>query len=436
MAYEPIERKGIYSYETVTLPDGSRWTWKPIRDRWETTADKSYEEWLALGGVSYDESYDPIAAGGGYENSIQVNESVITGTGEEILNTNNTDNTQAQIQANINQGSATAETYAYLDSHIDFTIKINNTLVGGDLYVANELDNFSIREFNSRLFEQGGQEFEVRSGKNKSTRKYRLYTRVQNSGGQPQIGIDGEIFGGSSINQYSIVKEVIEDGTLRPELLEVYYLDGSVINLDFDKWIPFTGDIKTYPPDDPIVEEVTPLPTITPVEIEIDSELVGKFQYSFAGQTGNLDNGTITAPNQDGVDFTFNINPLPGVDLGGWRIEYEIIKGGKSIGTSLGKVKTFRLSQDVAGYMIIVSGVKAEPIQINTPVLTVGNTVFSFDLSNKQIRIPYRTSNTDSVNLVIGNIKRTLSEPSQKISHHLKDVRKDLKTRQSHTLTK
>ena len=157
-AYEPIGRKGIVSFESVTLANGERWTWIPPRDRWELS-----------GGATYTAQAD-ARQNEGIINDFKINQGFITGQGFEVVNTNSTAGTLAQIQSDVQSGGATQGYIDYQKQHLDILVRINKSSSRGQLFVAGVADDFSSRKYNSSDFEQGGLQFEIREGDSKKSR--------------------------------------------------------------------------------------------------------------------------------------------------------------------------------------------------------------------------------------------------------------------------
>lgn len=378
MAYEPINRKGIYSYETVNLPDGSRWTWKPIRDRWETTGDLSYDEWIAKGGTSY--VYNPLTD----FNPIQQNQSIITGTGEEILNTNNTQNTLDQIQANINQGSATQETLNYIEQHIDFTVQISKQPNRGSLFVGNIEDNFTSRNYNSKFFEQGGFQYEVRENEtSKSKEKYKLVTKQNDKG------------------DWLVVKEVYINGQYRPDLTEEFTKDGSVITLPFNLSEIRVDEVITTPIEP--VEE-TPKDDVKPTIIERPILTLSGDSYVF-----DLSNNSLNIPyrsiNSDKV--VFNVG----------SVSKEVSPSGiltlsSSDFTKVGQYKIYAQPiSNLGGSGEVVSAVINVTNTINIPGPDIRNIIYpevikgqDFKGYDVDFRVSWSSVNTNWVNVYVGKV--------------------------------
>ena len=202
-SYEPIGRKGIYSFESVTLPNGDRWTWISPRDRWELSAGATY---TAQADANQNQ---------GIINDFKTNQGFITGQGFEVVNTNSTAGTLAQIQSDVQSGGATQSYLEYQDKHLDIVVRINKSSSRGKLFVGGFEDDFSIRNYNSSQLETGGFRFIIREGDSKTSREvYRLYSK-QNTD-----------------LTWVVVKETTVNGQLQP--LEFFENDGDIITLDYD----------------------------------------------------------------------------------------------------------------------------------------------------------------------------------------------------------
>lgn len=384
MAYEPINRKGIYGFETVTLPDGSRWTWKPIRDRWETTGDIDYQTWLSKGGTSYVYNVNTDF------NPIQQNESVRTGTGEIILNTNNTDNTQAQIDAKIQSGAASTETLQYIEQHLDITVKINKSSTRGKVYVSGREDDFTMRKFNSSRLETGGFQIEIREGDSKKSRdRYKIYAE------RTTKTING-IAGSIKTPSWVVIKETFKDDKFISK--DFFEKDGDIISLDYDlsSW-----DVDTTPTED--------APKYT-LNIFLDSSNISNLlKYSFDSIGGNLPDGILTSAGPG----TFNIKPQSDQIGRDWNFIYILKKSGKIINESTSPIQTYQLKSGEK-YTLQVAASKGQidntPVDpVNKPSISTSTNVLSFNLASKETSISYSTRDANKVIYTLGNTTRTLS---------------------------
>jgi hypothetical protein len=400
MAYEPIGRRGIYTGETVTLGDGSRYTWIPTRDRWELSGGTAYNE---RANTSPNQAYQNALASGATEAEAQAEreeqvnrltnpgqnnlfgDTIVTGLGVTTTDTQRSQDIQDTYERLDQIGALPQTAQEYFKKHIDFTIQVSASPNLGSLVEEGGDGNVTWRTkgYNSNIFETGGRRYYFENADGvKSSEYYRLVAN------QKTREVEGR-----SEPYWCISREYYRDGSLVG--VTDFDNDGDVVQLGFDlsKWI-------VTPP--------TPVPGKTPVEVDIPDDLVGKFNYSFAGQSGTLQNfggDELHAVNVAGTDFSFNVSSTE--NLSDWNVTFELFKNGSSLGKSYGENHTFNLSETELGYKIVVSAVK-QSAPIDAPYITVGNDVFSFDLANNSIEIPYRTFNTDSVNVTLGSIKRTV----------------------------
>jgi hypothetical protein len=366
MAYEPIGRKGIYSFESVTLPNGDRWTWIPPRDRWELS-----------GGATYTAQADANQAQG-IINDFKTNQGFITGQGFEVVNTNSTAGTLAQIQSDVQSGGATQSFLDYQDRHLDIVVRINKSSSRGKLFVAGFEDDFSVRNYNSSNLETGGLQFQIREGDSKSSRElYRLYSK-QNTDGS-----------------WVVVKETNINGQLQP--LQFFDKDGDIITLDYDL---SSFDVDTTP--------IEPSQRYT-INIFPDSgQISSLLKYSFDGQEGNLPDGILQS---DGPGI-FNVKPSSSQVGNEWQFKYVLLKDGNIINESNSDLQTYELQPGI-NYILQVSASKGvipntTPKPFERPILTTGADVISFNLASKNTSLSYKTANADKVVYSLGNTTRDL----------------------------
>jgi hypothetical protein len=376
LSYQPIGRKGIYSFESVTLANGERWTWIAPRDRWELS-----------GGATYTAQAD-ARQNEGIINDFKINQGFITGQGFEVVNTNSTAGTLAQIQSDVQSGGATQQYTQYQKEHIDIRVRINKSSTRGKLFVAGIEDDFSIRGYNSSQLEVGGLQFQIREGDSTTSRElYRLFAkpRVKSLGGI----VPEDIF------TWVVVKETNINGQLQP--LEFFENDGDIITLDYD--LSFL-EVDTTP------VQVAPKYTINifPDSSEISSLL----KYSFDGQEGNLVDGILES---DGPG-TFNVKPISSEIGNAWQFKYTLLRDGNIINESTADLQTYQLQPNV-NYILQVIASKGEipdttPKPFERPLLTVGAEVISFNLASKNTSLSYTTVNASKVVYSLGNTTRDL----------------------------
>lgn len=369
--YPPFGERG-FSFSRKDF-GGTTWTWKQLRDRWETDGDIDYATWTAKGGSSY--QYDPFRD----FNPIEINEGFKTGTGDEILNTNSTDGTQEQLDARLQNGSASNALQTLVREHIGVTVRINKSSSRGTLFVKGSENNFSTRNYSSREFQQGGLRFNIREGSNSSRESYRLFTTQYN---QTINGVD-EI-------KYQVEKETIRDGKLVST--DVYKSDGDIITLDFDL---SNLNVPQNPPS-------TPKQTIN---VFLDSgDISDILTYSFGEESGKLFDGIYES--QEGSIFSIDTNTTE------WNFNYVLKKNGVTINESSSPRQTYTLLSNT-DYVLQISATKGEipnkpPSAVGKPSISVSSESVSYNLASSGISLSYSTSNSDRVVYSLGNTTRTL----------------------------
>jgi hypothetical protein len=388
LSYQPIGRKGIYSFESVTLPNGERWTWIAPRDRWELS-----------GGATYTAQSD-ARQNEGIINDFKINQGFITGQGFEVVNTNSTAGTLAQIQSDVQSGGATQQFLQYQKEHIDIRVRINKSSTRGKLFVAGIEDDFSIRGYNSSQLEVGGLQFEIREGDSKTSREvYRLFAK-------PNLLKTNRIDLQETFS-WVVVKETKINGQLQP--LEFFENDGDIITLDYDL---SSFEVNTTPSQ--------PSPKYT-INIYPDSaEISSLLKYSFDGQEGNLVDGILES---EGPGI-FNVKPSSSEVGNSWQFKYTLLKEGNIINESNADLQTYQLQPGIT-YILQVSASKGEipnttPKPFERPLLTVGAEVISFNLASKNTSLSYKTANASKVVYSLGNTTRDLP-PNGDITLSLSD---------------
>ena len=149
MAYEPIGRRGIYTGETVTLGDGSRYTWIPSRDRWELSGGTAYNE---RANTNPNQAYQNAIASGATEAEAQAvrqeqvnrltnpgqnnlfGDTIVTGLGVTTTDTQSSSDIQDTYARLQQQGGLPQEAKDYFSDHIDFKIQVSPSQNIGVLY--------------------------------------------------------------------------------------------------------------------------------------------------------------------------------------------------------------------------------------------------------------------------------------------------------------
>ena len=356
---------------------GTTWTWKKLRDRWETDGDIDYKTWSAKGGSSY--QYDPFRD----FDPIETNEGFETGTGDEILNTNSTDGTQEQLDARLRNGSASDALKTLVREHLDVVVKINKSSTRGNVFVRGAQDNFTTKTYNSRIFEQGGLMFDIREGDKNSRERYRLVASQYN---ETVNGVD-EI-------KWQVEKENFKDGQFIST--DVYKSDGDIIALDFD--------LSSW--DVPKPDEN---PSKYIMNVFLDSnEISSLLKYSFGNKSGNLPDG-ILETTENG---SFNIEPQSTQISRDWKFNYVLKKNGVTINESNSPLQTYTLNPNI-NYSLQVIASKGEidntpPPSFGKPTLSTSSNVVSFNLASKRTSLSYSTSNANRVVYTLGNTTREL----------------------------
>ena len=398
-------RRGNYAGEIFKYPNGESWEWKEVRNQY---GDVVKSGWNQLTGPSSnktlsDDGLPPNPGFGDLVNNEDLyyitdgNGNVIDvksfGPGANDINTTPLDELMEPNDgqmADFNDDGGWSEPGGdtgdvideeYFEDFINFTVSVNNNVPGGgDVYVNGQVDNNASRVYSSKeIHSPQGKTFEVRSGEKRSIRKYRLFTRLET-----------KVVAGSVLTEWIVVKETYENNVLLP-IVETFQKN-QVVNLGFKAW-------QTYIPEGP-----TPSNYI--VEVELDGDAPGGIRYVFGKTNGVLRDGD-TLLTVDNGQLHLDPQFQPG-DTSKYFFQYILYKNGNLIDESSSHRQSYELDPDVP-YLLVVTVTKGtNPPTIETPVITVSNTAYSFDLSAGKLPISYRTANADGVELTLGKIKRKL----------------------------